>query len=158
MGSSPVPATNFLLNSIMADDNTNQQPPVQPQPIPETDTEQRVRLIADIGFLVCAGLFGVILFGGGLYQLFIVKQPWLVDIFKYHFASLVIPPMSMVAAMVVIISLKVMSGPIKFKIFGFEFEGSSAPIIMWILVYLTIIHSASLLWADPGIAQNLITK
>jgi len=134
----------------MADDNNNNL-------IPETDAEKKVRLLADWGFLLCAGIFSMILFGGGLYHLFVVKQPWLVEILQHQFAALIIPPMTMVSAMIVVISLKVMSGPMKFKILGFEFEGSSAPIIMWILVYLVMIHSVTLLWVDPAITQNITT-
>jgi len=112
----------------------------------DTAKEKKLRLIADWAFLIAAGAFSLVFFGGGLYHLFVVQEPWLVDILKNHFAALVIPPMVLVSSMLVVISLQVSSGPIRFKILGFEFDGSSGPIIMWILVYLVIIHSTILLW------------
>lgn len=112
----------------------------------ESKEEKKLRLIVDIVLLVFTSTFGGILYFGGLYHLFTSNAEWLIQIMKQHYAAVIIPPLMMVGSLVVVIALRMSEGPMKFKLLGFEFEGSSTPIIMWVLVYLVMTLSVTILW------------
>lgn len=108
--------------------------------------ERKFRLMVDSGILGFTSLFGSILYFGGLYHLFVSKPQWLLDVINNHFAAIILPPLMMVGSIVVVLSLKMAEGPIKFKVLGFEFDGAAGPIIMWVMVYLVMVLSVTILW------------
>jgi hypothetical protein len=112
----------------------------------ESKEERKFRMLVDSGILGFTSLFGSVLYFGGLYHLFSTKPQWLIDIIDLHFAAVILPPLMMLGSIVVVIALKMTDGPAKFKLLGFEFEGASAPIIMWVLVYLVMTLSVTVLW------------
>lgn len=114
--------------------------------LPETKEERRFRLIVDMAILGFSSIFGSILYFGGLYHLFYAKPQWLIDLISGHFVALLVPPLMMIGAIVVVIALKITDGPAKFKVLGFEFEGASAPIVMWSMVYMILTLSVTILW------------
>jgi hypothetical protein len=113
---------------------------------PESAEERKLRMIVDVAILTFTSIFGSILYFGGLYELFSSNAGWLIDIMDKHFAAVVMPPLMMIGAIVVVTALKMSETQMKFSLLGFKFEGSSAPIIMWVLVYLVITLSVRLLW------------
>ena len=113
---------------------------------PESPEERKLRLIMDIAILTFTSIFGSVLYFGGLYELFSSNADWMVDIMDHHFAAVIMPPLMMIGAVVVVTSLKMSECQMKFSILGFKFEGSAAPIIMWVLVYLVITMSVKILW------------
>lgn len=112
----------------------------------ENDKKIKIREASEWIFVIMACVFGMCLFGGGLYYLLLDPQSWLIRIIRDQFAAIILPPLMMVSAMVVVISLKISGGPVKFKILGFDFEGTSSQVIMWVLVYLVFVFSVKLLW------------
>ena len=108
--------------------------------------DEKLRFYVACTVIAFCAVFGAILYIGGLAYLFLSKPLWMIMILKKHFAAVVIPPLMMVGAIMVVVSLRISEGPIKFKILGFEFEGASAPIIMWALVYMIFLASVQLLW------------
>lgn len=108
--------------------------------------EAKIRFIVACVVLVFCAIFGSMLYFGGLIHLFLEKPEWLISIIEKHFAAIVLPPLMMVGAIVVVVALRMSEGPIKFKILGFEFEGASAPIIMWVLIYLVFTLTVKIFW------------
>lgn len=133
---------------------TNNPPEVESKSIftttlptePESAEERKLRMLVDVVILTFTTIFGSILYFGGLYELFSSNADWLVDIMNKHFAAVIMPPLMMIGAIVVVTALKMSETQMKFSLLGFNFEGSSAPIIMWVLVYLVITLSVRILW------------
>lgn len=64
-----------------------------------------------------------------------------------HFVALVGLPMASIASFVLVAFLKQRSGEgISFKGFGFEFQGPSGEIVLWILCFISIVISIKLTW------------
>jgi len=51
--------------------------------------------------------------------------------------------------LVLVIMLRVVTGPIEFKAGGVEFKGASAPIVMWLLCFLALAGALRMLWGEP---------
>lgn len=63
-----------------------------------------------------------------------------------HVAAMLGLPGAALAALALVLGLKAEAGPIKFKGLGFEFEGASGQVILWILCFLAITAAIKLLW------------
>jgi hypothetical protein len=113
---------------------------------PESEQERKLRMLVDFCILGFTSVFGSILYFGGLYFLFSDNATWLVNKIDQHFAGVIMPPLMMLGAIVVVTALKMSETQMKFSLLGFNFEGSAAPIIMWVLVYLVITLSVRILW------------
>lgn len=68
------------------------------------------------------------------------------ELVKSHFAAIVGLPVSAVFSIFLVVVLQQASGPIKFKGLGFEFEGTSGQVILWIACFLAITAAIKLLW------------
>lgn len=64
------------------------------------------------------------------------------------FMPIVLVSYSVVTAFIVVLTLNSVVGEIKFKAPGFEFEGASGPIVLWIACFLAIAFSLSALYED----------
>jgi len=73
---------------------------------------------------------------------------WLVDeIIKKHYASVIVLPSFGFAALCLIILLDQRSPEkMKFKALGFEFEGASGPVVLWIACFLACACALKLTW------------
>ncbi len=69
-----------------------------------------------------------------------------IDIMYEHLAAAIGIPGSIIVAFVIVSILENVSGPIKFEGLGFKFEGASGPIVMWVIVFLSLIWGIRLLW------------
>lgn len=69
-----------------------------------------------------------------------------IEILYEHIAAVIGVPGSIITAFVLVNVLEQVSGPIKFKGLGFEFEGASGPVIMWVIVFSALIGGIKALW------------
>lgn len=96
------------------------------------------------GAIVGASLLGAIylfwLFWGFNYDDRFIK------IMYEHMAAVLGVPGSIIVAFVLVSVLENVSGPIKFEGLGFKFEGASGPIIMWVIVFLSLVGGLKMLW------------
>ena len=63
-----------------------------------------------------------------------------------HFKTVVGLPSAAICSLFFILILQQTSGPIKFEIFTLKFEGSSGEIVLWILVFLSIVLGINTTW------------
>lgn len=63
-----------------------------------------------------------------------------------HLLAVLGVPGAIIISLVLITILEQVSGKIKMKGFGIEFEGASGPIILWVIVFMAIVSSLHMLW------------
>ncbi|MDO6565284.1 hypothetical protein Q4488_18070 [Amphritea sp. 1_MG-2023] len=94
-------------------------------------------------------IFTVILIGGiYLFWLFwsLNYDQKFIDEFYLHLSAVVGIPGAMISAFVIVSVLEQVSGPIEFEGLGFRFKGASGPVVLWVMVFLSIIISIKALW------------
>ena len=82
----------------------------------------------------------------GLYIYFGFSSGLWVKMLQDHFPILVVLPFGAGFSLVVVILLGATQGPIEFEAIGFKFRGASGPIVLWCLVFLSIMASVRILW------------
>ena len=70
----------------------------------------------------------------------------LVRIIEKQFAVVVGLPLAAVLAAFIVIALRHTEGPIKLKGLGFEFDGASGQVILWVICFLAIAGAIHMLW------------
>jgi hypothetical protein len=111
----------------------------------DREAERRERLLDLCGWLVvcAAGLVSlaylVLCIGAAI-------NGRLRDIAFQHAATCFCLPSAVLIALVVVLLLRTVAGNIQLKALGFEFQGASGPIIMWILCFLTLILAVVKTW------------
>lgn len=65
---------------------------------------------------------------------------------REQFPVLVGLPMAGLGALFVTLILRISTGPLEFEIAGLKFKGGAAPIVFWIICFLSIVLSIKLLW------------
>lgn len=63
-----------------------------------------------------------------------------------QFAAVIGLPLAAAMAGLVVLILRHTEGPIKFKGLGFEFEGASGQVILWVICFLSIAGAIRFLW------------
>jgi uncharacterized membrane protein YjgN (DUF898 family) len=93
-------------------------------------------------------VFLVPLAGGlGLLTLLLrLRTEVLERIVEKQFAVVVGLPLAAALAALIVIGLRHTEGPIKFKGLGFEFEGTSGQVVLWVVCFLAIAGAIRLLW------------
>ncbi len=71
---------------------------------------------------------------------------WINDLFQMHYVFFVGLPFAGFIAYFVVGTLENVRGRIEFEVFSMKFKGASGPIVMWIVVFLTIITAIRLVW------------
>ncbi len=97
---------------------------------------------------VFAGFIAVmaaIIFAAAIYNAFFVL-PDRGAILKDHFAAIVGMPVAAAFAFLIVVFLRQTEGPIEFKGLGFDFQGPSGQIAMWVVCFLAIAGALKLLW------------
>lgn len=107
----------------------------------------RLRQIVTILILFVGIGFSTAMLVGVLIEAF--EQNVFAAVVRDHFAAAFGVPVSMMTALVLVIMLRVIVGPIEFKAGGVEFKGASAPIVMWILCFLSLAGALRMLWGEP---------
>ncbi|AWL99580.1 hypothetical protein [Bradyrhizobium amphicarpaeae] len=64
----------------------------------------------------------------------------------HHFPATIGLPFAAAASFIIIALFRSTEGQIKFSGLGFNFEGASGPIVMWVLCFLAIAVGIKLLW------------
>ncbi len=67
---------------------------------------------------------------------------------REQFPVLVGLPMAGLGALFVTLILRISSGPLEFELAGLKFKGAAAPIVFWIVSFLSIVVSIKLLWQN----------
>ena len=55
-------------------------------------------------------------------------------------------PIAYVSALILVLILRVATGPVEFEFLGLKFRGSSGPLVFWILCFLSMIWAFNVLW------------
>jgi hypothetical protein len=127
---------------------------VQPREVPSSTRDEfdqrfeQPRLWFSVYALGSVFLAGLIIFAYTFYK--IVDDGHfdrVIDfIFKHPAVSIGIPT-SMISAMVIVLLMRTVAGPIELEALGVKFKGASGPIIMWILCFGTFAAGIKLLWS-----------
>ena len=109
---------------------------------PRTEHDKRNRLAF---FVAC----GATLFGFALFVALLISEwnnpAWQQIVFD-HFQATWGVPIAVVGAATVVAIFRTVEGPIRFEVVGFKFEGASGPIVMWAMVFWSLIGAVKLLW------------
>jgi hypothetical protein len=64
-----------------------------------------------------------------------------------HFACVVGLPMAAIASLFIVLVCEIFArDKIRFKVLGFEFEGASGQVILWVLCFITMTAALNILW------------
>ncbi len=120
--------------------------PVKTTPPPAATThEARMQrtmswvIVVTLAVFGIAGLIGIVTVGrteGTFWQSLVSRQ----------FPVIVGLPLAGCGALFVTLVLRLSSGPIRFQVAGVKFRGASAPIVFWLLCFLSIATMIKLLW------------
>ena len=69
-----------------------------------------------------------------------------IQIMYEHLLAIVGVPGAIISAFVLVNVLEQVSGPVKFSGLGFKFEGASGPLIMWVIVFCSLVVGLKMLW------------
>ena len=61
-------------------------------------------------------------------------------------AVFIVAPGCIMLALLIVLLLRNIGGPIEFEAMAFKFRGASGPIVMWIFCYLALIFATKFLW------------
>lgn len=113
---------------------------------PDRDSK-RLRGLAHWAILSGAAIYAAFHFGFIIWQA-VRDRGWLIDeIVKKHYAAVIVLPSFGFAALCLIVLLDERSKEkMKLKALGFEFEGASGPIILWIACFLACACALKLTW------------
>lgn len=102
--------------------------------------------------MIMSWVVSIVLFSFGAFLLFaLVKldpneaQYW-DKLLCAQFPVIVGVPLAGLGALFVTLILKIAIGPLEFEIAGLKFQGGAAPIVFWILCFLSIVLAISMLW------------
>jgi len=70
---------------------------------------------------------------------------WL-TLIREQFPVLVGVPMAGLGALFITLILRISTGTLEFEFAGFKFKGGAAPIVFWVICFLSIVLSIQLLW------------
>ena len=70
----------------------------------------------------------------------------MLGIVKQNFAAIVGLPFAAVFSIFLVVMLQQTSGPVKFEGLGFQFEGTSGQVVLWVFCFLSITGAIKLLW------------
>lgn len=74
-----------------------------------------------------------------------IEEFW-IPIAKEHFSAIVGLPMAALAALCIVLVLRISSGPLEFEGWGLKFKGAAAPVVFWLLCFLAMAGAIKLLW------------
>ena len=116
--------------------------PASPSLLEQSEEQFQVMLrrwivLGGIGFalLLMFGIYG--------YSLLLWRWP---PILGDHFITLVLLPIAAVVAFLVVYALRSAEGPLELEAFTVKFKGASAPLILWLLVFLAFVWAIKYTW------------
>lgn len=109
----------------------------------DEDLRRWLRGLILVGFT----LFFVIFFGFMAFSILIDPDSWVMDQIKTHFAGTIGIAFAALASLFIVLLLQYTVGHIRLKGLGFEFEGASAPTVLWLFCFLAIVGGMKMLWS-----------
>ena len=70
----------------------------------------------------------------------------LVKLLEAHYVFFIGLPIAGLIAYFIVGTLENARGPIEFEALGFKFKGAGGPVIMWVIVFLALVISITLVW------------
>ena len=104
--------------------------------------KKSIRVFVLIGSI----FFYTVLFSNILYLIVFVPDSWVLTIVKEHFVYSIGIPFAVFGAFFIVMVLEYTNGPIEIEGLGLKFKGASGPLLMWILCFLSIVFSYTLVW------------
>jgi hypothetical protein len=109
------------------------------------DIKDKQKIYAYWAVLISGTLIGLILMSFYAIELF-KPNGWVVDIYKNHFLACIGLPLVALLSLIIVIIFNIQESDMKVSLLGFNFEGSSSKILMWVIVFLVQTLSLKLLW------------
>lgn len=113
---------------------------------PTPSSEDRLRTV-----MAWAAVVGTALLGASAFTLVLWRgfrdQAW-VSTAQQHFAAVIGLPMSAIAALFIVLVLRIASGPIEVEVGPLKFKGAAAPVVFWLICFVAIALMIKLLWAS----------
>jgi hypothetical protein len=113
---------------------------------PSPSSEDRLRIVMAWLAVVGTAFLGVSAFTLVLWRGF-RDQAW-VSTAQQHFAAVIGLPMSAIAALFIVLVLRIASGPIEVELGPLKFKGAAAPVVFWLICFIAIALMIKLLWAS----------
>lgn len=96
--------------------------------------------VVGIAFVIFGIYLFIMVFIDGINEEFL-------QLYKDHFPALVgLPAAAFLATFIILLLQIVRKQPIEFEVLGLKFKGSSGEVVLWVLVYLSLVVSIKLLW------------
>ena len=105
--------------------------------------DERFRFVIGWAFVILALLLALIALAWWLAVDW--NAPYLVSKIDQQFNVVIGVPVSIAAALMIVLFLRTTDGPIEFEVLGFKFKGASGPIVLWVLVFLSIVAAIKVL-------------
>ncbi len=122
--------------------------PTENPPQDSTDHQaQKLRLIMSwvvIVILTSFGIFALV----GLTNVHKTEGDYWQTLIREQFPVLIALPMAGLGSLFVTLILRISTGEMEFEIAGLKFKGGAAPIVFWVLCFLSVVVSIKLLWQD----------
>lgn len=96
--------------------------------------------------LVGFTLFFILFFGFMAFSILIQQESWVMEQIRANFAGTIGVAFAAIAALFIVLLLQYSVGHIRLKGMGFEFEGASAPTVLWLFCFLAIVAGMKVLW------------
>ena len=88
----------------------------------------------------------LLIYGAFLAASFVLQGGWLATLLRDHYVFFVGLPFAALIAYVLVSLLENTRGKIELEALGVKFRGASGPLVMWVLVFLSLIVGIRLTW------------
>jgi len=113
---------------------------------PSSNSEERLRIVMAWLAAVGTALLGLAAFALVLGEAFAIKPGFPPR--NSIFAAVIGLPMSAIAALFIVLVLRIASGPIEVEIGPLKFKGGAAPVVFWLICFIAIALMTKLLWSS----------
>lgn len=98
-----------------------------------------------VAILTCFGVFALM----GLTSVHETEGDYWKTLIREQFPVLVGLPMAGLGSLFVTLVLRISTGELSFEIAGLKFKGGAAPIVFWVICFLSVAISIRFLWQNP---------
>ena len=110
-------------------------------------TNERLRLLFSwvlVSILTVVGMYFLVKLAGGHKT----EGDYWSSLIREQFPVLVGLPMAGLGALFLTLILQISTGSLEFDIAGVKFRGAAAPIVFWLICFLSIVVAIALLWQN----------
>jgi len=108
--------------------------------------DEELRKLLKVIILLGFTLFFVLFFSYMIFGILIDPESWIIQKIKANFAATIGIAFAALSALFIVLLLQYSVGHIRLKGLGFEFEGASAPTVLWLFCFLAIVAGMKILW------------